>query len=195
MVDPDGTLDALTSLALASPTTPKPKTSNGASKPSSTISPNRELPSPGLSRPQASGEASAITNKWKTGTLRIERTGPLTPNPLWSDRFLPVHTLCTPPFLCSTGMSIFFQVKLLKVIPVDLDGEIQCSYTSTHSCWWRRGEGAIDLRLVMLDFFLMSVWLMIKPTACVCCICVRSHPGMKQVDFVIQLRVPVFSPL
>ncbi|KAM9476492.1 centrosomal protein of 170 kDa isoform 7-T7 [Clarias gariepinus] len=63
MVDPDGTLDALASLALVSPTTPKPKTSNGASKPSSTASPNRELPSPGLSRPQASGEASAITNK------------------------------------------------------------------------------------------------------------------------------------
>ncbi|KAK3573976.1 hypothetical protein QTP86_034387, partial [Hemibagrus guttatus] len=63
MVDPDGTLDALASLALASPTTPKPKTSNGASKPSSTISPNQELPSAGLSRPQASGEASTITNK------------------------------------------------------------------------------------------------------------------------------------
>ncbi|XP_058240631.1 centrosomal protein of 170 kDa isoform X22 [Hemibagrus wyckioides] len=63
MVDPDGTLDALASLALASPTTPKPKTSNGASKPSSTISPNRELPSAGLSRPQASGEASTITKK------------------------------------------------------------------------------------------------------------------------------------
>lgn len=63
MVDPDGTLDALTSLALASSTTPKAKASNGASKPSSTISPNRELPSPGLSRPQASGEASTITNK------------------------------------------------------------------------------------------------------------------------------------
>ncbi|XP_026794415.3 centrosomal protein of 170 kDa isoform X19 [Pangasianodon hypophthalmus] len=63
MVDPDGTLDALTSLALASPTTPKPKPSSGASKPSSTISPNRELPSPGMSRPQASGEASAISNK------------------------------------------------------------------------------------------------------------------------------------
>ncbi|KAF4090170.1 hypothetical protein AMELA_G00048810 [Ameiurus melas] len=63
MVDPDGTLDALTSLALASPIKPKPKASNGASKPSSTISPNRELPSSGLSRPQASGEASAITNK------------------------------------------------------------------------------------------------------------------------------------
>ncbi|XP_053535581.1 centrosomal protein of 170 kDa isoform X3 [Ictalurus punctatus] len=63
MVDPDGTLDALTSLALASPIKSKPKASNGASKPSSTISPNRELPSSGLSRPQASGEASAITNK------------------------------------------------------------------------------------------------------------------------------------
>ncbi|XP_047668475.1 centrosomal protein of 170 kDa isoform X4 [Tachysurus fulvidraco] len=63
MVDPDGTLDALTSLALVSPTTPKPKTSNGASKPSSTNSPNRELPSTGLSRPQASGGSSAITNK------------------------------------------------------------------------------------------------------------------------------------
>lgn len=63
MVDPDGTLDALTSLALVSPTIPKPKASNGASKPSSTISPNRELPNPGLSRPQASGEASAVTNK------------------------------------------------------------------------------------------------------------------------------------
>ncbi|XP_060781606.1 centrosomal protein of 170 kDa isoform X4 [Neoarius graeffei] len=63
MIDPDGTLDALTSLALVSPTTPKPKASNGASKPSSTISPNRELPSPGLNRPQASGEVSAITHK------------------------------------------------------------------------------------------------------------------------------------
>lgn len=63
MVDPDGTLDALASLALASPTTPKPKTSNGASKPPNTISPNRELPGTGLSRPQASGEGSAITKK------------------------------------------------------------------------------------------------------------------------------------
>ncbi|XP_046724094.1 centrosomal protein of 170 kDa isoform X12 [Silurus meridionalis] len=63
MVDPDGTLDALTSLSLVSPTTPKPKASNGASKPSSAISPNREILSPGLSRPQASGEASTITNK------------------------------------------------------------------------------------------------------------------------------------
>lgn len=48
MVDPDGTLDALTSLGLTSPTPPKSKTSNTASKPSATISPCQELPSFGL---------------------------------------------------------------------------------------------------------------------------------------------------
>ncbi|XP_017546053.2 centrosomal protein of 170 kDa isoform X4 [Pygocentrus nattereri] len=72
MVDPDGTLDALTSLGLASPTTSKPKSSpwepqpgNGASKPISTISPSRELPSLGLdlSHTQPSAGGSVITNK------------------------------------------------------------------------------------------------------------------------------------
>lgn len=127
MIDPDGTLDALTSLALVSPTTPKPKASNGASKPSSTISPNRELPSPGLNRPQASGEVSAITHKWKTGIVRIQRTGPLITKSLWTDKPLPVHPVCTPPFLHSIGMSIFLRVKLLKVPPVDLDRDIRYS--------------------------------------------------------------------
>ncbi|XP_072533835.1 centrosomal protein of 170 kDa isoform X3 [Salminus brasiliensis] len=72
MVDPDGTLDALTSLGLGSPTTAKPKTSpwepqpgNGASKPTSTISPSRELPNLGLdlSRTQPSAEGGAVPNK------------------------------------------------------------------------------------------------------------------------------------
>ncbi|XP_049337314.1 centrosomal protein of 170 kDa isoform X3 [Astyanax mexicanus] len=72
MVDPDGTLDALTSLGLGSPTTAKPKSSpwepqtgNGASKPTSTTSPSRELPSLGLdlSQTQPRAEGGAVTNK------------------------------------------------------------------------------------------------------------------------------------
>ncbi|XP_035387330.1 centrosomal protein of 170 kDa isoform X3 [Electrophorus electricus] len=78
MVDPDGTLDALTSLGLASPSTAKAKTSprgpqsaNGASTSASTISPSREVPSLGLDlghprpcpRAHPSAEASAITSK------------------------------------------------------------------------------------------------------------------------------------
>ncbi|XP_062852061.1 centrosomal protein of 170 kDa isoform X4 [Trichomycterus rosablanca] len=65
MVDPDGTLDALTSLGLTSPTTPKSKTSNGASKPSATIPPSQELTSMGLdlSRPHVSGDGSRVAKK------------------------------------------------------------------------------------------------------------------------------------
>ncbi|XP_076831558.1 centrosomal protein of 170 kDa-like isoform X2 [Brachyhypopomus gauderio] len=72
MVDPDGTLDALTSLSLASPTTAKAKTSprgpqpaNGASVSASTVSPSRDPPSLGvdLRHPHPSAEASAITSK------------------------------------------------------------------------------------------------------------------------------------
>lgn len=120
MVDPDGTLDALTSLALVSPTTPKPKTSNGASKPSSTNSPNRELPRTGLSRPQASGGSSAITNKWRTGPLRIEQTGPLIANSLWPDRPLPVHIVCTTSF-----QALQWNVHLS---PSEVD--------ESHTCWF-----------------------------------------------------------
>ncbi|XP_073729234.1 centrosomal protein of 170 kDa isoform X3 [Misgurnus anguillicaudatus] len=78
MVDPDGTLDALTNLGLTSPTTPKPRTSpvsqskwgplptNGASQATMTItSPSLELPSVGLNfnRTHPTGEESAIASK------------------------------------------------------------------------------------------------------------------------------------
>ncbi|XP_043111374.1 centrosomal protein of 170 kDa isoform X10 [Puntigrus tetrazona] len=79
MVDPDGTLDALTSLGLTSPTTPKPKSSpgsqnvwpsNGAPQPpppttTTTISPGPEKPSVGLnfSRTHPTGEENAIASK------------------------------------------------------------------------------------------------------------------------------------
>lgn len=78
MVDPDGTLDALTSLGLTSPTTPKPKSSpgsqsvwgplpsNGAPQPPpTTISPGPEKPSVGLNfnRTHPTGEESAIASK------------------------------------------------------------------------------------------------------------------------------------
>ncbi|XP_051773836.1 centrosomal protein of 170 kDa isoform X5 [Ctenopharyngodon idella] len=80
MVDPDGTLDALTSLGLTSPTTPKPRTSpgsqskwgplpsNGASQPPPTTTitnPSPEKPSVGLnfSRKHPTGEESAIASK------------------------------------------------------------------------------------------------------------------------------------
>ncbi|XP_066534518.1 centrosomal protein of 170 kDa isoform X4 [Hoplias malabaricus] len=66
MVDPDGTLDALTSLGLTSPTSTKPKSGpwgpqpgNGSSKPT-TISPSLGQD---LSCPQPSAEASTVTNK------------------------------------------------------------------------------------------------------------------------------------
>uniref|UniRef100_A0A673KQF4 Centrosomal protein of 170 kDa-like n=1 Tax=Sinocyclocheilus rhinocerous TaxID=307959 RepID=A0A673KQF4_9TELE len=78
MVDPDGTLDALTSLGLTSPTTPKPKSSpgsqsvwgplpsNGAPQPTLTaISPGPEKPSVGhnFNRTHPTGEESAIASK------------------------------------------------------------------------------------------------------------------------------------
>ncbi|XP_051507357.1 centrosomal protein of 170 kDa-like isoform X2 [Myxocyprinus asiaticus] len=77
MVDPDGTLDALTSLGLTSPTAPKPRTSpgsqsiwgplpgNGASQPPPITSPSQELPSVGLNfnRTHPTGEESAIASK------------------------------------------------------------------------------------------------------------------------------------
>ncbi|XP_051503461.1 centrosomal protein of 170 kDa-like isoform X4 [Myxocyprinus asiaticus] len=77
MVDPDGTLDALTSLGLTSPTTPKPRTSpgsqsiwgplpgNGAPHPPPITSPSQELPSVGLNfnRTHPTGEESAIASK------------------------------------------------------------------------------------------------------------------------------------
>uniref|UniRef100_A0A671S273 Centrosomal protein of 170 kDa-like n=1 Tax=Sinocyclocheilus anshuiensis TaxID=1608454 RepID=A0A671S273_9TELE len=78
MVDPDGTLDALTSLGLTSPTTPKPKSSpgsqsvwgplpsNGAPQPTlTTISPGPEKPSVGhnFNRTHPTGEESAIASK------------------------------------------------------------------------------------------------------------------------------------
>ncbi|XP_026080001.1 centrosomal protein of 170 kDa isoform X7 [Carassius auratus] len=78
MVDPDGTLDALTSLGLTSPTTPKPRSSpgsqsvwgslpsNGAPQPpATTISPGPEKPNVGrnFSRTHPTGEESAIASK------------------------------------------------------------------------------------------------------------------------------------
>ncbi|XP_058651777.1 centrosomal protein of 170 kDa isoform X2 [Onychostoma macrolepis] len=78
MVDPDGTLDALTSLGLTSPTTPKPKSSpgtqsvwgplpsNGAPQPPpTTIGPGPEKPNVGLNfnRTHPTGEESAIASK------------------------------------------------------------------------------------------------------------------------------------
>ncbi|XP_059422452.1 centrosomal protein of 170 kDa-like isoform X2 [Carassius carassius] len=78
MVDPDGTLDALTSLGLTSPTTPKPRSSpgsqsvwgslpsNGAPQPPpTTISPGPEKPSVGrnFNRTHPTGEESAIPSK------------------------------------------------------------------------------------------------------------------------------------
>ncbi|XP_052428715.1 centrosomal protein of 170 kDa isoform X7 [Carassius gibelio] len=78
MVDPDGTLDALTSLGLTSPTTPKPRSSpgsqsvwgslpsNGAPQPPpTTISPGPEKPNVGrnFSRTHPTGEESAIASK------------------------------------------------------------------------------------------------------------------------------------
>lgn len=78
MVDPDGTLDALTSLGLTSPTTTKPRSSsgsqsrwgplptNGSTQPTMSItSPSQELPSVGLNfnRAHPTGEESAITSK------------------------------------------------------------------------------------------------------------------------------------
>lgn len=78
MVDPDGTLDALTNLGLTSPTTPKPRTSpasqskwgplptNGTSQATMTITgPSLELPSVGLNfnRTHPTGEESAIASK------------------------------------------------------------------------------------------------------------------------------------
>ncbi|RXN28306.1 centrosomal protein of 170 kDa-like [Labeo rohita] len=81
MVDPDGTLDALTSLGLTSPTTPKPRSSpgsqsiwgplpsNGAPQPppptTTTINPGADKPSVGLNfnRTHPTGEESAIASK------------------------------------------------------------------------------------------------------------------------------------
>ncbi|XP_056616731.1 centrosomal protein of 170 kDa isoform X4 [Triplophysa dalaica] len=78
MVDPDGTLDALTSLGLTSPTTPKPRSSpgsqsgwgplptNGSTQPTMNItSTSQELPSVGLNfnRSHPTGEESAIASK------------------------------------------------------------------------------------------------------------------------------------
>ncbi|KTG07414.1 hypothetical protein cypCar_00018542 [Cyprinus carpio] len=78
MVDPDGTLDALTSLSLTSPTTPKPRSSpgsqsvwgplpsNGAPQPPpTTISSGPEKPSVGhnFHRTHLTGEESAIASK------------------------------------------------------------------------------------------------------------------------------------
>ncbi|XP_059373724.1 centrosomal protein of 170 kDa-like isoform X2 [Carassius carassius] len=77
MVDPDGTLDALTSLGLTSPTTTKPRSSpgsqstwgplpsNGAPQPPTTIRTSPERPSVGLnfSRSHPTGEESAIASK------------------------------------------------------------------------------------------------------------------------------------
>ncbi|CAM4727212.1 unnamed protein product [Leuciscus chuanchicus] len=80
MVDPDGTLDALTSLGLTSPTTPKPRTSPGSQSlwgplpsnvapqppPKTTITnPSQEKPSMGLNlnRTHPTGEESAIASK------------------------------------------------------------------------------------------------------------------------------------
>uniref|UniRef100_A0A673J7D9 CEP170 C-terminal domain-containing protein n=1 Tax=Sinocyclocheilus rhinocerous TaxID=307959 RepID=A0A673J7D9_9TELE len=73
MVDPDGTLDALTSLGLTSPTTTKPKSnvwgplpSNGAPQPPpTTIITSPEKPSVGLNfnRSHPTGEESAIASK------------------------------------------------------------------------------------------------------------------------------------
>lgn len=80
MVDPDGTLDALTSLGLTSPTTPKPRTSpgslsiwgplpsNGAPQPppkTTITNPSAEKPSVGLNlnRTHPTGEESAIASK------------------------------------------------------------------------------------------------------------------------------------
>lgn len=78
MVDPDGTLDALTSLGLTSPTTPKPKSNPGSQSvwgplpsnaapqpPPTTISPGPEKPSVGLNfnRAHPTGEESAIASK------------------------------------------------------------------------------------------------------------------------------------
>lgn len=80
MVDPDGTLDALTSLGLTSPTTPKPRTSpgtqslwgplpsNGAPQPppkTTITNPSQEKPSMGLNlnRTHPTGEESAIASK------------------------------------------------------------------------------------------------------------------------------------
>lgn len=80
MVDPDGTLDALTSLGLTSPTAPKPRISPGSQsgwaplpsngtpqpQPPTTINnPSPEKPSVGLnfSRTHPTGEESAIASK------------------------------------------------------------------------------------------------------------------------------------
>lgn len=78
MVDPDGTLDALTSLGLTSPTTPKPRSSpgsqsgwgplptNGSTQPTMNItSTSQELPSVGhnFNRSHPTGEESAIASK------------------------------------------------------------------------------------------------------------------------------------
>ncbi|KAK2896606.1 hypothetical protein Q8A67_011094 [Cirrhinus molitorella] len=79
MVDPDGTLDALTSLGLTSPTTPKPRSSpgsqsiwgplpsNGAPQPAPppTVSSTPDKPSVGLNfnRTHPTGEESAIASK------------------------------------------------------------------------------------------------------------------------------------
>ncbi|XP_067278595.1 centrosomal protein of 170 kDa isoform X2 [Pseudorasbora parva] len=80
MVDPDGTLDALTSLGLTSPTTPKPRISpgsqniwgplpsNGAPQPppkTTVTNPSQEKPSVGLNlnRTHPTGEESAIASK------------------------------------------------------------------------------------------------------------------------------------
>ncbi|XP_077093403.1 centrosomal protein of 170 kDa isoform X6 [Siphateles boraxobius] len=80
MVDPDGTLDALTSLGLTSPTTPKPRTSpgsqsmwgplpsNGAPQPppkTTITNPSQEKPSMGLNlnRTHPTGEESAIASQ------------------------------------------------------------------------------------------------------------------------------------
>uniref|UniRef100_A0A672N701 CEP170 C-terminal domain-containing protein n=1 Tax=Sinocyclocheilus grahami TaxID=75366 RepID=A0A672N701_SINGR len=78
MVDPDGTLDALTSLGLTSPTTTRPKSSpgsqnvwgslpsNGAPQPPpTTIITSPEKPSVGLNfnRSHPTGEESAIASK------------------------------------------------------------------------------------------------------------------------------------
>ncbi|XP_052469273.1 centrosomal protein of 170 kDa isoform X8 [Carassius gibelio] len=77
MVDPDGTLDALTSLGLTSPTTTKPRSSpgsqstwgplpsNGAPQPPTTIRTSPERPSvgPNFSRSHPTREESAIASK------------------------------------------------------------------------------------------------------------------------------------